>query len=138
MTFILELFAFFLQVCGTSPDASSKADPAKCIAERWFMSGGQPNKTEIIVKLSPGAVSSETPAYAEVKACASQAGVTLEPLHPAVSDAELASYFRTETTSAAASGLIEKLLRCPGVEGAYAKPRGEPPERSTQNASKPE
>ena len=54
---------------------------------------------------------------------------TLTPLHPSSTDPELASYLVGYVETAALEGVLERLRRCDGVEGAYAKPRGEPPER---------
>jgi hypothetical protein len=54
-------------------------------------------------------------------------GVTLAPLHPGTSDAGLATQFYADVDPAQADHVCARLLTAPGVEGAYAKPAGEPP-----------
>jgi hypothetical protein len=89
-----------------------------------------PASTEIIVKLAPAAVQAGGAVPPNVKACAAEAGISLEPLHPSTSDSELASYFRAFVNTATVQPTVERLLRCEAVEGAYPKPRGEAPERT--------
>ena len=84
--------------------------------------------TEVIVKLTPAAASAE-PARRSVDACAANLGVKLTRLHPSTADSELSTYFATQVDAAAVDRVVERLLACEGVEGAYRKPRGEPPRR---------
>ena len=78
---------------------------------------------EVIVKAKPGAA-------AVVPAWAARIGISLDALHPGTSDPELATYFVAHAEAAASAAILKELLRCGDIEGAYAKPRGEPPERS--------
>ena len=82
-------------------------------------------KTDVIVKLSPV----DRSARRAADACVADLGIALAPLHPAATDSELASYLVTQIDSASEDEVIERLRRCPGVEGAYVKPQGEPPGR---------
>ena len=84
--------------------------------------------TEVIVKLTAAAASSE-PARQPVDACAAKLGVKLTRLHPSTTDPELSTYFAAHVDAAAVDRVVERLLTCEGVEGAYRKPRGEPPRR---------
>jgi hypothetical protein len=93
------------------------------------MSNGGREAIELIVKLSPEAAAAESPEYKRLHAHAAQLGVALAPLHPATSDPDLATYAVAHVDAAAANAVIEQLRRCAGVEGAYAKPPGAPPER---------
>jgi hypothetical protein len=55
-------------------------------------------------------------------------GITLEPVHPGVSDPTLASYFTVEVPDEdTAKRVIERLKLRKGVEGAYIKPSDELP-----------
>jgi hypothetical protein len=76
---------------------------------------------EVVVKLGRGATADV------VMARAAELDVALGPLHPGAADAELASYLTGQVDDAAADGVIQRLLRCDGVEGAYVKPAGAPP-----------
>jgi hypothetical protein len=82
---------------------------------------------EVIVKLVPEAAAPASPAHRALQACAARIGVSLQPLHPSTLDPELATYFITHVDPAALSGILEQLLKCEGVDGAYPKPRGEVP-----------
>ena len=82
---------------------------------------------EVIVKLAPAAAQANTTQARAVHACLASLGVALEPLHPSVTDPELATYAVTHVDEADAQAVIRQLNACEGVEGAYAKPRGEPP-----------
>jgi hypothetical protein len=55
-------------------------------------------------------------------------------MHPLTSDPELATYFVAHVDPEGLDGVIETLAGCDGVEGAYPKPRGEPPERTVGDA----
>jgi hypothetical protein len=72
---------------------------------------------EVIVRLTS----------AEAQECAKRLGIVLERLHPGTSDPELATYAVAHVSSDTAEAIIADLRNCDGVEGAYAKPRGEPP-----------
>ena len=80
---------------------------------------------DVIVKL---ALAPPEAARRSLKACASAAGVELAPLHGETSDPELASYFVASVASHTADALAARLRSCPGVEAAYAKPAGAPPD----------
>ena len=54
-------------------------------------------------------------------------GVGLERLHPESTDPELATYAVTHVDEADAESILQQLTQWQEVEGAYAKPRGEPP-----------
>ena len=84
---------------------------------------------EIVVKVEPSALAVDSEPRRRVDACARGLGVTLTPLHPATADPELASYFATHVDADAAERIAARLRECPGVEGAYPKPPGEPPGR---------
>jgi hypothetical protein len=59
--------------------------------------------------------------------CLASLGIALEPLDPSSTDPELATYAVTHVDEAHAPTVISQLNDCDGVEGAYVKPRGEPP-----------
>jgi hypothetical protein len=82
-------------------------------------------KTDVIVKLS----SLDRSTRRAADACVADLGIALAPLHPSTTDTDLASYLVTQVDPASQDDVIERLRRCPGVEGAYAKPQGEPPGR---------
>ena len=82
--------------------------------------------TEVIVKLGPEAQRDR------VLARAAELHVSLEPLHPATDEPELDSYLMGRV-EADADTIAERLLHCDGVEAAYAKPPGAPPERSADD-----
>ena len=82
---------------------------------------------DVIVKLAPAAVVRESAAHRGVQACANGLGVTLEPMHPSTTDPELSSYFIAHVAPTAVDDVVDRLRGCDGVEGAYSKPRGEPP-----------
>jgi hypothetical protein len=84
---------------------------------------------ELIVKLAANAARANSPARRSIDACASALGVSLAPLHPSTSDRELATYFVARVDRDALDAVVARLLGCEGIEGAYAKPPGEPPER---------
>lgn len=62
-----------------------------------------------------------------MRECLARLGVALEPLHSSSTDPELATYAVTHVDEADAPTVISHLNACDGVEGAYLKPRGEPP-----------
>jgi hypothetical protein len=82
---------------------------------------------DVIVKLAPAAIVRESSTHGAVQACAAGLGIALEPLHPSTSDPELSSYFIAHVEPTAVNTVVERLLGCDGVEGAYPKPKGEPP-----------
>jgi hypothetical protein len=82
---------------------------------------------EVIVKLAwPADAGESSVAERSVYACAGELGITLEPLYGSTRS-ELDGYLVGRVDPAAADTAVERLLACPGVEGAYVKPRGEPP-----------
>jgi hypothetical protein len=82
---------------------------------------------EVIVKSTPAAASAGSAAYRAVHACAQRLGISLQPLYPDVSDPELATWYVTHVDSARSKAVVEQLLGCNEIEGAYTKPRGEAP-----------
>ena len=92
---------------------------------------------EVIVALDADAAKAGTSKRETLEAQAARLGAALAPLHPSTSDANLAAYAVAYVDAASADTVIEHLLRCPGVEAAYAKPRGAPPERRSQDVSRP-
>ena len=82
---------------------------------------------EVIVKLAvPADPGESSVAERSVHACAGELGLTLEPLYGS-SRSELDGFLVGHVDPGSAHGVVERLLACPGVEGAYVKPRGEPP-----------
>jgi hypothetical protein len=94
------------------------------------MNDDDPHATEVIAKLTPEAAASGTSEHRAVQSRAAELGVSLEPLHPSASDPELSTYFVVHVDPVSRQRVVEQLLGLDGVEGAYAKPRGEPPEGS--------
>jgi hypothetical protein len=90
---------------------------------------------EVIVKLAPAMTQVSSPARRSLDSCIAELGVSLTPLYgpppdqPAAPDQDLATYFVAHIESSRVDDVIDRLMRCEGVEGAYAKARGEPPER---------
>jgi hypothetical protein len=90
---------------------------------------------EVIVKLAPAMTAASSPARRSLDACLVELGVSLAPLYaplpdqPAPVDQDLASYFIAHIDAARLDDVIDRVRRCEGVEAAYVKPRGEPPER---------
>lgn len=87
-------------------------------------------QVDVIAKLTPEAAASGSVEHRLVQSRAAGIGASLEPLHPATSDRELATYFLVRVDPASRLSVVEQLLSLDGVEGAYVKPRGEPPEGS--------
>ena len=85
--------------------------------------------SELIVKLAPAVEP------ASIRTHANGLGVELSPLHPGTSDPELASYLVGQVDPEGARGVAERLMRVDGVESAYVKPGGAPPERSTDGVT---
>jgi hypothetical protein len=94
-------------------------------------------EVELVVKLTPDAAVPDSPERRALHERANQLGVPLAPLHPSATDPELASYAVANVDEAAVDDVIGQLLRFDGVEAAYAKARGTPPERSTQDVQQP-
>ena len=83
---------------------------------------------EVIIKLGSGEGDSPVEKIRQaLQACAVRNGISIEPLHPSASDPELASFFRTTVAPERVKETIQSLSSCPGVDGVYAKPRGEAP-----------
>ncbi len=101
------------------------------------MSNGGTASIEVIVKLTQEAAAPDSPQHKAIDARAAQLGVSLAPLHPSTSDPDLASYAVAHVNPLEAEAVVDQLLRCNGVEGAYAKPPGAPPERSAQHVEQP-
>ena len=84
---------------------------------------------ELIVKLAPAAVEPGSPEHLAVRTCVARTGISITPLYQSASESELATYFVAYVNPAVIDNIIEQLLACEGVEGAYQKPRGETPLR---------
>ena len=56
-----------------------------------------------------------------------QLRVDLQPLHPGVSDADLATQYYAAVNDAEAGAVCARLLEDPAVMAAYPKPAGSPP-----------
>jgi hypothetical protein len=78
-------------------------------------------RVEIIVQLSP-----ETSVTA-VEQVAADIGTTLQPLHPATSDAGLAQYAVVRVPPSQVDSVLTALRSSPDVDAAYVKPAGEAP-----------
>jgi hypothetical protein len=78
-------------------------------------------RVEIIVQLSP-----ET-SVAAVDQVAADIGATLQPLHPATSDAGLAQYAVVRVPRSQVDPVLAALRSSPDVDAAYVKPAGEAP-----------
>jgi hypothetical protein len=89
---------------------------------------------EVIVKLTREAAVPESRQHRALQALVAELGVPLAPLHPSATDPDLASYAVAQVDPVAANSVVEQLRRCDGVEGAYAKPQGEPPEGRADHA----
>ena len=85
---------------------------------------------DVIAKLTPEAAASGSIEHRLVQSQAADLGAALEPLHPTTSDPALATYFLVRVDAASRHSVVEQLLDLDGVEGAYAKPRGQPSEGS--------
>ena len=92
------------------------------------VSNGGANAVEVVIKLAPAAIVKDSREYRAIQDCLAKLGVTLRRLHPSTSDPNLATYAVTHVDPGGVERLVQQLNRCDGVEGAYAKPRGEPPE----------
>jgi hypothetical protein len=86
------------------------------------------NQVELIVKLAPESAAPESRAYLAVQACAARGGVSLRRLHQSTSESELATYLVAHVDPAKIETVVKQMLTCEGVESAYIKPRGEPPQ----------
>ncbi len=100
------------------------------------MTDETPEAVEVVVKLAPDAAGDSSQRRA-LQARASELGVPLAPLHPSASDPELASYAVGRVDKGAADDVIGQLLRLEGVEAAYAKAPGAPPERRAPDVRQP-
>jgi hypothetical protein len=87
---------------------------------------------ELVVKLAPAGARSEA-AHNALLACATDLGIGFEPVDRSTADSELAGYHVAHVTRAVATRAIERLRQCDGVEAAFTKPRGEPPNGGMQN-----
>jgi hypothetical protein len=86
-----------------------------------------PEQVEVIVKLTRGGAQPDGEEHHAVWACAARLGMSLDLLHPAISDQELATYAVTHVSWDAAASVADQLRHCDGIEGAYIEPAGEPP-----------
>jgi hypothetical protein len=84
-------------------------------------------QVEVIVKLAPAGVERGTAEHRAVQECATRLGISLELLHPGTSDPNLATFAVAHVRPDDAQTVVRQLMQCDGVEGAYAKPPGEPP-----------
>jgi hypothetical protein len=64
----------------------------------------------------------------ELVQASKELGLTLEPVHPGVEDAELMRYFAVEVPNLAVSEkVIRRLRQCAAIDAAYVKPPDELP-----------
>ena len=84
---------------------------------------------EVIVKLAmPADPGESSVAERSVYACAGELGPHARSRCIGSSRrSELDGFLVGHVDPGSAHGVVERLLACPGVEGAYVKPRGEPP-----------
>ena len=84
----------------------------------------------VVVKLEPATARSlRNPGEVEppITEVLARLRVRLTPMHPAVDDEALATYYSVEGAEAADEDEIARTLRAaPGVDGAYVKPPAEP------------
>ncbi len=95
------------------------------------MAEGSTPPVELVVKLTPAAATADSPQERSVRALMAELHAPLEPLHPSASDDELATWFVAHVAADEVDGALDRLSGCDGVDGAYAKPGGEPPEQHT-------
>jgi hypothetical protein len=96
------------------------------------MTPGEPETIEVIVKLSPEAAAGAIVGRNQLESIVAELGTSLQPLHPETADPELSTWFAARVPTGESQAAIQRLLGADAVEAAYAKPRGEPPERSTR------
>jgi hypothetical protein len=101
------------------------------------VTGQGPESVELVVKLSPDAAVGDSAVRRALQARASELGVALAPLHPSTSDPELAAYAVARVDPAVVDDVIGRLSRFEGVEAAYAKAPGAPPERRARDGQQP-
>lgn len=78
------------------------------------------------VRRTSASVSGQLPA--DLQEAVSRVGINLRPMHPGVTDPNLASYYYVETPDQpAAERVIAQLRQCNSVEAAYLKPPEGPP-----------
>jgi len=82
---------------------------------------------EVVVKVDRASAEAQSPANLSFHACAARLGVKFEAIHLPGSGPESGTYFTAKVDPAALDHVIEELLHCDGVEGAYAKRRDEAP-----------
>lgn len=82
---------------------------------------------EVIVKVLPN-LASTNDARESLRACTQTMGIALSPIDADTSSgSELAKFYVARVASDDASRIVARLRECAGVEAAYTKPRGEPP-----------
>ncbi len=79
------------------------------------------------MKLTPAAIALDSEARRSLDVCLRELGISLIPLHPGAADPDLATYFAATVAVNSLDDVLAQLRRCPGIDGAYAKPAGEPP-----------
>jgi hypothetical protein len=89
-------------------------------------------RVELVVKLVPGALPGGH-AHRALLALAADLGITLQPVDPAASDPDLATYHVALVTPDAAERAVARLRRLDDVEAAYSRPQGEPPAEGTHH-----
>jgi hypothetical protein len=87
---------------------------------------------ELVVKLSPAAAPGSA-AHKALLARAADLGIALEPVNRSEPASELGTYHVALVTPETAARAIERLQQCDGVEAAFTKSRGEPPNGRMQD-----
>lgn len=88
---------------------------------------GSEATAEVVVRLTREAAMPDSRAAQAVRQAADELGIVLEPLHRGSTDPELSVYVVAPVRPAELARVVNRLLRCPGVDAAYGKPPGEAP-----------
>lgn len=89
--------------------------------------GTEAATVEVVVQLSPTA-SRGGPQHQALLACAAGFGIGLQPLVASASGSALDTYHVGQVAVARAADAVERLRQCDGVDAAYTKARGQPPQ----------
>ena len=89
-------------------------------------------RVELVVKLVPGALPGGR-AHRALVTLAADLGITLQPVDPAASDPDLATYHVALVSPEAAARAVAELRRLDDVEAAYSRPQGEAPAEGTHD-----
>ena len=90
--------------------------------------------TEVILRVQPEVAQvlhhgqSPTNQSAELLRVVQELGLSLQPIHPGIDDAELMRYFALQVPNSALGEEVSRRLRqCSAIDAAYVKPQAEPP-----------